>query len=131
MVAKSSPEQPMPVRTASRLLGDWIRRTGAIWVEGQISQLRRRGSTAWITLRDTDADMSIPLVTATGKLMGEHGVVNEGDRVILQAKPDYFAKQGTLNWRVSEIRPVGIGALLAQIEQLKQTLAAEGLFDAD
>ncbi|MDA9913050.1 exodeoxyribonuclease VII large subunit [Candidatus Nanopelagicales bacterium] len=131
MVAQSSPENPMPVRTASRLLGDWIRRTGAIWVEGQISQLRRRGSTSWITLRDTDADMSIPMMTATAKLMGEHGAVNEGDRVILQAKPDYFAKQGSLNWRVSEIRPVGIGALLAQIEQLKRTLAAEGLFDVD
>ena len=63
MVAKSSPEQPMPVRTASRLLGDWIRRTGAIWVEGQISQLRRRGSTAWITLRDTDADMAVVATT--------------------------------------------------------------------
>ncbi|MBR7518098.1 exodeoxyribonuclease VII large subunit, partial [Mycobacterium tuberculosis] len=33
--------------------------------------------------------------------------------------------------QVSEIRPVGIGELLARIERLKQALAAEGLFDAD
>jgi exodeoxyribonuclease VII large subunit len=131
MAAQTSADDPMPVRRASRLLGDWIRKTGAIWVEGQIAQLRKRGSTSWLTLRDTDADMSIPAVTNTTKLLTPNGQVREGDRVIVLAKPEYFSKQGALNWRVMEFRTVGIGALLAQIEQLRLTLAAEGLFDVE
>ena len=30
-----------------------------------------------------------------------------------------------------QIRPVGVGELLARVEHLKRTLASEGLFDAD
>ena len=39
--------------------------------------------------------------------------------------------RGTLTLPALEIRPVGLGALLARLEQLKEMLAAEGLFDAE
>jgi exodeoxyribonuclease VII large subunit len=53
----------------------------------------------------------------------------EGQRVVVHAKPEYYPGRGTLSFRAAEIRPVGLGELLAQLEQRRTLLAAEGLFD--
>ena len=58
-------------------------------------------------------------------------VVSEGARVVVLAKPEWYAPRGQLSLRAAEIRPVGVGELLARLEQLKKTLAAEGLFAAE
>lgn len=128
MAIQTSAETPVPVNKASQMVGDYIRRLGEIWVEGQVAQLRKRKSTAWITLRDVDAEVSIPVFASLSKLRSGSGEISEGDRVVVLAKPDYFRKQGQLQWRAAEFRAVGIGALLARVEELKRSLAAEGLF---
>ena len=43
--------------------------------------------------------------------------------------PSSTPAAGTLSLRADEIRQVGLGELLARLEQLKKLLAAEGLFD--
>ncbi|MGC5410563.1 ATPase, T2SS/T4P/T4SS family, partial [Streptomyces sp. DT225] len=58
-------------------------------------------------------------------------VVAEGARVVVLAKPEWYAPRGQLSLRATEIRPVGIGELLVSLEQLKKSLAAEGLFALD
>ena len=128
MALETSPDEPIPVEKASRMVQAWIERLGAIWVEGQIAQLRKRRSTAWITLRDADQEVSIPVFANISQLTADSGEIAEGDRVVVLAKPGYFRKQGQLQWRASEFRAVGIGDLLARIEELKKLLAAEGLF---
>ncbi len=50
---------------------------------------------------------------------------------MLRARPDFYLERGTLSLRATEIRQVGLGELLARLEQLKRLLAAEGLFAAD
>jgi exodeoxyribonuclease VII large subunit len=50
---------------------------------------------------------------------------------VLHARPEWYAARGTLSLRASEIRMVGLGELLARLEQLKRRLGAEGLFDAE
>ena len=42
MPLETSAEQPVPVRTAARLIGDWVARLGRVWVEGQVAQLTSR-----------------------------------------------------------------------------------------
>ena len=128
MGIETSAEAPVPVNRASQMVGDYIRRLGEIWVEGQIAQLRKRKGTVWITLRDVDAEVSIPVFASLPRLKSGSGEIAEGDRVVVRAKPDYFRKQGQLQWRAAEFRAVGIGALLARVEELKRSLAAEGLF---
>lgn len=128
---ETSAEDPVPVSKASQMVGDYIRRLGEIWVEGQIAQLRKRRSMAWITLRDADAEVSIPVFTNLSRLHSGSGEIAEGARVVVLVKPDYFRKQGQLQWRASEFRAVGIGALLARVEELKRSLANEGLFAAE
>ena len=49
--------------------------------------------------------------------------------MVVHGKPSYFFGRGTLSLRVDEVRPVGVGELLARIERLRALLAAEGLFD--
>ncbi len=129
MPLESSAESPVPVRTVARLLGDWVGRLGRVWIEGQVTGLRQRPgiSTVFLTLRDPVADVSLS-VTATRDLCAG---LREGARVVLWAKPTYGFNRGTLALAAQEIRPVGVGELLARLERLKAVLAAEGLFAND
>ena len=61
MALNTSPEAPVPVGEVSRLIGGWIDRLGAVWVEGQITQLSRRpgAGMVFLTLRDPSHDISV------------------------------------------------------------------------
>ncbi len=129
----STPESPLPVRTLSRHLGDWISRLGRVWVEGQITELVRRPGQArcYLVLRDTAADVSVPMSVSRHLLDACAPPVADGQQVVVLVKPEWYFNRGQLSLAVHEIRPVGAGALLARLEQLKALLAAEGLFDLD
>lgn len=130
MALETSPESPAPVRTVSRLLADWIGRLGGIWIEGQIAQISRRPGmrTLWLTLRDTDADLSLSVVAETTVVDVVSPPLAEGQRVIIYGRPEFYAGRGTLQIRAREIRPVGRGALLEELERLRVLFQAEGLF---
>jgi exodeoxyribonuclease VII large subunit len=127
----SSPEQPWPVRVVSQKLGEWIGRLGWVWVDGQVAQISRRpgNSTVFLTLRDPAADLSLTVTTNRDVLDSGAPNLAEGARVVLHARPAFYPARGTLSLRADEIRQVGLGELLARIEQLKKLLRAEGLFD--
>lgn len=127
----TSAAEPWPVRTVARKIADWISRLGSIWVEGQITQISARPgtATAFVTLRDPAADVSLALTCSTGMLRGTDTPMIEGSRVIVHGRPTFYLNRGTLSLRVDEIRAVGIGQLLARIERVRRLLAAEGLFD--
>ena len=111
-------------------IGEWIARLGEVWIEGQIAQLTRRPgvSTQFLTLRDTDANISLT-VTCPRAILPD--TMAEGSRVVLRARPDFYLERGQLSLRASAIREVGLGELLARLEQLRRLLAAEGIFAAE
>jgi exodeoxyribonuclease VII large subunit len=133
MALTTSAEAPIPVSEVSRLIGGWIDRLGAVWVEGQIAQLSRRpgAGVVFLTLRDPSRDISITVTCFRAVYEAVADTVAEGARVVVHAKPEWYAPRGQLSLRASEIRPVGVGELLARLEQLKKALAAEGLFALD
>ncbi|MFD7237485.1 exodeoxyribonuclease VII large subunit [Streptomyces syringium] len=133
MALNTSPEAPIPVGQVSRLIGGWIDRLGAVWVEGQITQLSRRpgAGVVFLTLRDPSHDISLSVTCYRSVFDQVADVVSEGARVVVHAKPEWYAPRGSLSLRATEIKPVGVGELLARLEQLKKSLAAEGLFAAD
>ncbi|MDV5148122.1 exodeoxyribonuclease VII large subunit [Streptomyces sp. SBC-4] len=133
MALTTSAEAPLPVGEVSRLIGGWIDRLGAIWVEGQITQLSRRpgAGVVFLTLRDPSYDISIGVTCYRQVFDSVADLVSEGARVVVHAKPEWYAPRGQLSLRAVEIKPVGIGELLARLEQLKRSLAAEGLFALD
>ncbi|WP_069885973.1 exodeoxyribonuclease VII large subunit [Streptomyces luteocolor] len=130
MALNTSADTPLPVGEVSRLIGGWIDRLGAVWVEGQITQLSRRpgAGVVFMTLRDPSHDISVSVTCYRQVFDAVADVVSEGARVVVHAKPEWYAPRGQLSLRAAEIRPVGVGELLARIEQLKKSLAAEGLF---
>ncbi|MFJ6212749.1 exodeoxyribonuclease VII large subunit [Streptomyces sp. NPDC092296] len=133
MALDTSPDAPIPVGKVSSLIGGWIDRLGAVWVEGQITQLSRRpgAGVVFLTLRDPSADVSMTVTCFRAVFDPVADVVTEGARVVVHAKPEWYGARGTLSLRAAEIRPVGLGELLARLEQLKRRLAGEGLFAAD
>ncbi|WP_030822533.1 exodeoxyribonuclease VII large subunit [Streptomyces hygroscopicus] len=133
MAVNTSAEAPIPVGEVSRLIGGWIDRLGAVWVEGQITQLSRRpgAGVVFLTLRDPSYDISLTVTCFRAVFDKIADTVAEGARVVVHAKPEWYAPRGQLSLRAAEIRPVGVGELLARLERLKKALAAEGLFAAD
>lgn len=133
MALNTSAEAPLPVGEVSRLIGGWIDRLGAVWVEGQITQLSRRpgAGVVFLTLRDPSHDISVSVTCFRQVFDRIADVVTEGARVVVLAKPEWYAPRGQLSLRATEIRPVGIGELLVRLELLKKSLAAEGLFALD
>ncbi|GHJ10149.1 exodeoxyribonuclease 7 large subunit [Micromonospora humidisoli] len=128
---RSTPEEPWPVRVVSQKVGAWIAKLGWVWVDGQVAQISRRpgAGTVFLTLRDPSADLSLTVTTNRDVLDSGAPELREGARVVLHAKPEFYAARGTLSLRADEIRQVGLGELLARLEKLKKLLAAEGLFD--
>lgn len=129
--ADTSAEQPWPVRTLSMRISEYVDRMSALWVEGQIVQLQRRpgAPTCYVTLRDPDVDMSLSVTVHVNTLDAMGPGIGPGARVVVQAKPTFWTKRGTLQLDARQMRPVGVGDLLLRLEHLKQLLNSEGLFD--
>jgi exodeoxyribonuclease VII large subunit len=133
---ETTAENPWPVRLLAAKMDAYIARMPWTWVEGQVVQVNDRpgASVVFVTLRDADTDMSLP-VTITRRVMGRlrealpDGLAH-GTRVVVHARPEFFAKRGSLSLAADDVRPVGVGELLARLEHLKGVLRGEGLFDA-
>jgi len=126
----TSPEHPAPVRQIAQAIAGWIDRLGAVWVEGQLTQLSRREgmSTVFMTLRDKVADLSVTLTCPRTVVDSLPTPLVHGAHIVVHAKPSFYPNRGTLSLQVREIRLVGEGELLARLERRRQLLAAEGLF---
>ncbi len=131
--ADTTAENPWPVRLLSLKISDYVDKMSALWVEGQVIQVSRRPgqATAYLILRDPDVDMSLNVTVRTTTLDAMPTPLAEGTRVVVQAKPTFWTKRGTLQLDARQVRPVGVGELLARLEHLKRILASEGLFDLD
>ena len=125
-----SPEDPYSVRVISGKIEGWIARLGAVWLEGEVAQLNVRSGAnlAYITLRDLEAPYSLPVTVQTSVIQAVEGGLTEGSRIVVHCKPEFYAQRGQFSMRAREIRPVGLGDLLARIERLRKALDAEGLF---
>ncbi|WP_246227037.1 exodeoxyribonuclease VII large subunit [Propioniciclava coleopterorum] len=129
MPLDSSPESPQPLRAVVTALKGWVERTGPVWVEGQIVQLKRRAghSVHFLTLRDKLADVSVQVSVSTATLDAA-GPLTEGTLVAAHVRATVFQGSGSLTFECRDLRPSGEGRLLAHLEQRKRALQAEGLF---
>jgi exodeoxyribonuclease VII large subunit len=119
------------VRAVATRVAKWIDRLGMVWVEGQLTEINLRpdSKTVFMVLRDPAADMSLTVTCPRDLVLNAPVRLAEGTQVVVCGKPTFYTGRGSFSLRLTDIRAVGIGELLARIERLRRLLDAEGLFD--
>src|SRR5688572_3858002 len=116
----------------NRGVADWLARLPTLWIEGELTELRRndRWGSVFFTLKDPEEGACLPASMPRRGFDALRLDLADGERVHVYGRPELYAAKGELRLRVLSIERFSLGAHLASIERLKQALAAEGLFDA-
>ena len=125
----TSPENPWPLSRLSSNLNAWIKKAPDAWVEGQVIEVNHRARVSYVTLRDMNEEMSVSVTLFSQEMAALQRPLEQGMRVVVNLKADFYAKAGRLSMIGRGIRPVGLGDLLERLERLRRALADEGLFD--
>jgi exodeoxyribonuclease VII large subunit len=100
-----------------------------VWVEGEISNLRRPPSGhLYFTLKDENSQIRGVLFKQQSRMLRFE--LEDGQLVICWGRVGLYEKRGEYQLILDYVEPKGIGSLQLAFEQLKERLAAEGLFDA-
>ncbi len=106
------------------------RELGAVWIEGELSNLARPRSGHWyFSLKDDAAQTRCAMFKSRNKLLEFEP--REGSHVIARARVGLYEPRGEFQLIVEHMEPAGEGVLRIKFEQLKRKLSAEGLFAID
>jgi exodeoxyribonuclease VII large subunit len=121
------------VASFNKGIASWLARLPTVWVEGEVTELRRQ--TAWasvfFTLKDPENGACLGVTMPRGRFDALRLDLADGERVHVFGRPELFEARGDFRLRALSIERFGLGAHLAQLERLKAKLAAEGLFAAE
>ena len=131
--ADTTRDNPWRLSRLTQNIKIYVDRMSPLWVEGQVVQYNPRPGSrmAFFTLRDTESDTSMTVTAFPNVITAIGAGFEEGVKVVARVKPVFWERSGSLNLQAAEVHLQGLGDLLAQIERLRQRLAAEGLFDTD
>jgi exodeoxyribonuclease VII large subunit len=100
-----------------------------LWVEGEISNFARPASGHWyFTLKDSGAQVRCTMWKQA--TMRVRVTPRDGMQVLLRIRVSLYELRGEYQLQVEQLEEAGEGALRRRFDELKATLAAEGLFDA-
>ena len=118
------------VSAFSRGIGMHLARLPAMWIEGEVTELRRNPAWAnvFLTLKDpkTAATLAVTIARRTYDRLDLD--LDEGETVHVAGRAEVFEQKAELAFRATTIERLGLGGHLQALEQLKRKLAAEGLF---
>jgi exodeoxyribonuclease VII large subunit len=100
-----------------------------VWISGEISNLRNPHSGhCYFTLKDEHSQLRAVIVRSNMRNLR----VKPADslKVICRGQLTVYEPRGDYQLLVDYLEPLGLGALAQAYEQLKNRLAAEGLFDS-
>ena len=125
-----SERRPLTVsELTSQVRGAIENRFASVWVEGEISNFRQAASGHWyFTVRDEGAQLRATCFRGVNCRIRFRP--SDGLLVRVRGRMTVYAPRGEYELMVEALDPVGAGALRVAFEQLKERLAAEGLFDA-
>jgi len=117
----------------NRGVASWLSRLPTVWVEGEVTELRRqaRWASVFFTLKDPADGACLGVSMPRGQFDGLRLDLADGDRVHVYGRPELFEARGEFRLRALSLERFGLGEHLAALERLKQKLAAEGLFAAE
>ena len=102
-----------------------------IWVEGEVSNLRRpQSGHVYFTLKDDKSQINAVFFRQFGAYKQRTNFeLEEGLSVLCRARLNVYLPRGEYQLVIESMEPLGVGALQKAFEQLKAKLLAEGLFD--
>jgi exodeoxyribonuclease VII large subunit len=117
----------------NRGVAGWLARLPTVWVEGEVTELRRhdRWASVFFTLKDPADGACLPASMPRARFDALRLDLADGERVHVFGRPELYEQRGDFRFRALSIERFGLGAHLAAIERLKAKLAAEGLFSAE
>ena len=118
------------VAAFNRGVAQWLGRLPSVWVEGEVTELRRheRWASVFFTLKDPADGSCVGVTMARGRFDGLRLDLENGERVHVLGRPELYEQRGEFKLRALSVERFGLGAHLAALERLKTKLAAEGLF---
>lgn len=134
LARETTAENPWPLGVLAEKMKGYIDRMDPTWVCAQVIEFNQRpgNKMSFFIVKDLSADVSMPVKAFGGVVAAAGPQLQAGAQVVLQVKPDFYTKTGSLALLASRIVPVvGRGGLLEQLEELRQKLAAQGLFAAE
>ena len=99
-----------------------------VWVEGEISSYAVPGSGhAYFTIKDDRSILSCIMWRSARTRQRYQPLV--GDHVVIHGSVTIYEAQGKYQLSADVVHPAGAGVIQLRLEQLRQQLEAEGLFD--
>jgi exodeoxyribonuclease VII large subunit len=119
------------VASFNRGVADWLSRLPTIWVEGEVTELRRnaRWQSVFFTLKDPSDGACLGVTIARSRFDALRLDLVDGERVHVFGRPELFEAKGDFRMRALSIERFGLGDHLAALERLNKKLAAEGVFE--
>ncbi len=106
------------------LAGRW----SDVSVEGEVTNFTRSSAGhCYFTIKDEKAQLSVVLFAMYTR--GLKFRIENGLKLVVRGKLGIYSQRGAFQLNAVAVEPVGLGALQLAFEQLKERLAAEGLFD--
>jgi exodeoxyribonuclease VII large subunit len=111
-------------------VGGWLRRLPEVWVEGEVTELRRhpRWANVFFTLKDPRTGACLNASIDRRRFDRLRLELVDGEQVHVLGCAELYEAKGALSFRAASIERFGLGAHLAALERRKRSLAAEGLF---
>jgi exodeoxyribonuclease VII large subunit len=121
------------VSAFNRGIATWLQRLPTVWVEGEVTELKRhqRWQSVFFTLKDPADGACLGVSIPRGQFDGLRLDLADGDHVHAYGRPELYAARGEFRLRALSLERFGLGDHLAALERLKRKLAAEGLFSAE
>jgi len=121
------------VAAFNRGVAQWLGRLPTIWIEGEVTELRRheRWASVFFTLKDPADGSCVGVTMARGRFDALRLDLADGERVHVFGRPELYEQRAEFKLRALTVERFGVGAHLAALERLKTRLAAEGLFAED
>jgi exodeoxyribonuclease VII large subunit len=112
-------------------IADWLSRLPTVWVEGEVTELRRqqRWASVFFTLKDPSDGACLSVSMPRSQFDALRLDLVNGERVHAYGRPELFEGRGDFRFRALSLERFGLGDHLAALERLKGKLAAEGLFE--
>ena len=118
------------VAAFNRRLAGYVGRVRDVWVEGEVSELRRSPAwgTVFVTLKDVRTGACLPATMLRQRFDLIAPPLCEGERVQVNGGLQLYEARGELGFRIATLDRVGEGDHAIALARLRRALEAEGLF---